>query len=137
MDIQRAFHIARTLAIVVLALAMSRENVRAQTNYPGEKTSVSFSVQARVQMVTASNCYPYARGCLGVLSPWRVASTMPTVSWASDTSVYRGYGAYFPFTPCLLRLPRPKIDRQTVGQTSLTVTQYAPSPLSDMRPCVV
>ncbi len=94
----------------------------AQTGYPGEIKRVSFSVRAQAYLVTASNCYPYSRGCLGIISPDHTVTAITDLSVANDVSIAQGYSRYFPFTPCLLRLPHPEIQR-TAQSTGIAYTE--------------
>lgn len=122
-----------TKCLIALALILAfPSRVCAQQNYPGERVHIFFNVSANVELVASSNCLPYSRGCLGVVDTPFVASYFPSLEHLSDVRTNRGYSVYFPFTPCLLRLPYPKVERERV-ENAFPLSQDPDSPLYSHR----
>lgn len=125
-----ARRVVLALLFVSLLLLVPTE-ANAQQNYPGEYSLVAFNVSAKTEIVTASNCFPYARGCLGIIEPPVVVSYLNDQSFVYDVSLNRGYSIFFPFTPCLLRLPYATIDRE-IEELEVFLTSWEDSPLSSL-----
>lgn len=100
------------LALLPVIFFLSATAANAQQNYPNEFAISSYHVEAKAFLVASSNCLPYSRGCLGVIDAPFVASYAPLNTILSDVHFNRGFSAYFPFTPCLLRLPYPSTNRE-------------------------
>ncbi len=115
---------------LVLCWCLYPQEALAQENYPGEYVLVGFTVNAEAKIVSASNCYPYARGCLGIDDPPVVVSHLVRAGLTNDVSLNRGFARYFPFTPCLLRLPFPYADQRDSQDLGVSIASLPDSPLA-------
>ncbi len=93
----------------------------AQQEFPGEKAVMGIAVNANVYVITASNCRPYSRGCLGVQEFPTTISLWTYLSPENDVRLRRGFAAFTPFTDCPLTLPYPRYSHEIIQRDAVSV----------------